>query len=217
MIKKSKYILILIFFLGGYSFLSLLNPDSRENAESFYKVTLPMGLSYVFNMDNTDFVRLVTKYPKGFLAGPIRTRLNRPLYSTLVYPVYKLVLPFMALPQSFEKMIMKNMSHSVYPENWEGVTPRQVAASWLAHILLNLILMGIISMILLGAFEQLKFGVLAFPLAILPLVSTIFKNQVILPHTTIFNLLLPAIAFYLIVKTNNKPLSFMQLFLYPLG
>ncbi|MBU0618897.1 hypothetical protein KKD62_01525 [Patescibacteria group bacterium] len=196
--KRAKHLIAIFVFLLLIAFFSLLQPTSLVGKDCWWYESYTVGrlkLTYPINCDSPEFARLVVKFPYSYGQNPIR--MNRPLYPALAAPVYQLIRSWLKLPPKIVAQITSQLALVSHQSAWQGIVPQDLASAWLSLVIINFILVALAGYWLIQAGQTAGWGQLSLPLSLLMLFSIRLKDYLLLPHTTMFDFLIPAYLFNL--------------------
>ncbi|MBI4574851.1 MAG: hypothetical protein HY722_01150 [Planctomycetes bacterium] len=157
------------------------------------------GLRYAFNWDSPGFVRLVVRYPRGFLEVEWGRQLaHRPLYPTLGWLLYRPLRPLGRwVPEDWTRQVQELAGRGHQPEQWTGLDPGEVVVAWGALVAVNLTLCWLALWLVLGALRECFPPRLALCLTLIPAAHPDTVDYLLVPHTAAFDLLVPALVLFL--------------------
>jgi hypothetical protein len=166
------------------------NPEAHVHDAPFLG-----GVRYAFNADSALFARLVVQFPQGFWNSEQgKVRILRPLYPALGRCVYLPLMPLAHLiPESWAARVQKLKTQTNHPEIWAGVDERSLLVGWAALIAVNFAVCWSSAALTLHALARILPGPQAFCLALLVLFHFDAVDFILVPHSEVFNLLVPAV------------------------
>ena len=202
--REVKIIFITIVLTVVFAVIAFFTPNPKFIGACWWNEKYRLDnivFTIILSCDSPEYMRLVIKFPKGY--DDNNTRLNRPLYPLLAYPVYLLVRPVIKLPENLHQMIIQKMADIKLKNAWANIQGTQILAAAISTIIINIILASLAVYFFLKGLEYGGTGGLKFYFAILIYFSFIFKNFVLIPHTLMFDLLIPAVLFFISMKSLN--------------
>ncbi len=188
--------LLAILLFSGALHLAAPNRSAHLHAAAVGPVT------YAFNADSAAFARIVVRFPEGFTeteAG--RERILRPLYPALGRLAYTALRPLAdRIPDAWLAGAGSLVTQATHRDWWAGIDLREIAAAWAGLVAVNLLLLWGGALLAHAAFSTLWPGAQAFWMTALLLVHFDVVDFVLVPHTEPFNLLVPALALWCIVR-----------------
>ena len=187
---KSGTIVILLIIFTLLSYIVPNYGEVRKVSVGNLEVYIPS------NIDSPDFVFLVTHFPKGFIVS--NTRISRPLYVVMAMIPYTVLKHIIPVPSSISNKILSALSNSERQQLWINTTGKEVAAAWISLLLINFLLTFFTVYLFSKGLERAGLKEFQFFGVLLILLSFKFDTQILVPHTELFDLLLPSYVFYLI-------------------
>lgn len=184
--------------------LHLVRPDRETH---LYEAPMAAGLSYAFNADSPAFARIVVRFPEGLWdCEQGRVRILRPLYPALGRLVYLPLLPLSGLiPDRWAARVSSLMNRANHPEIWAGMDARSVLLAWAALVIVNLGLAFLASLLTMGALARFLPTPEAFWLTPLMILHFNAVDFILVPHSEIFNLLVPALVLDALTRGSGSP------------
>lgn len=172
--------------------LHLARPDRDTHA---YAAPLPGDFTYAFNADSAAFARIVVRFPEGLWdCEQGRVRLLRPLYPALGRLLYLPLIPLApCIPDTLAARVATIKARAHRPEIWAGVDDRRLLLAWTALVGVNLGLALLASWLTLRALGRFLPGPDAFCLCLLAVFHANAIDFILVPHTELLNLLVPAL------------------------
>jgi len=191
-----KKIILLLITAALFSYFIPNYGETREVSVGKYQLYIPS------NIDSPDFVYLVTHFPGGFLQS--NTRISRPLYVAMAVIPYSILKHIIPVPPSINDQVVSALAGSDRSSLWADTSGQEVAAAWGSLLCINFLLAFFALYFIrqglqrAGLKEFQLFGIL------LLLLSFKFDTQILIPHTEMFDLLIPAYVFYLVSPVLGK-------------
>ena len=185
-------IFILCIVLVASACLDLCFPDREQQPKS---VRLARFVSYSYNGDCSEYVKLVVTFPAGLKHSP--ARVLRPLYpavGVLVYQPLRALKPL--LPEDFCRRAAEVMAKNGGDKVWGGMDVRDVVLAWAALIIVNFALYLASLMLIVYSLRQLFSPDISLLLAMYAALHRDVVDYLLLPSAEPFALLLPAILLY---------------------
>jgi hypothetical protein len=194
--------LALACLLSAGMHLAHPNPEAHRHDVSF-----PGGVRYAFNADSALFARTVVRFPRGFWdCEQGKVRIMRPLYAALGRAVY---LPLSAtaplLPESLTFRVRKLKEQTNHPEIWADVDERGLLVAWAALVVVNVAVTWSSGLLILRALARVFSRPSALGLALIALFHFDAVDFILVPHSEVFNLLVPAVTLDALVRGKGRP------------
>lgn len=188
-------------FLAVLLFAGALHLAAPNRSAHLYAASVgPM--TYAFNADSAAFARIVVRFPERFTeteAG--RARLLRPLYPALGRLAYTVLRPVAErIPDAWLAGAKSLVTRATHRNWWAGIDLRDIAAAWAGLVAVNILLLWGGALLAYAAFSTLWPGTQAFWMTALLLVHFDVVDFVLVPHTEPFNLLVPALTLWCLVR-----------------
>jgi len=184
--------------------IHLLRPNREAHS---HDVPLPGGVRYAFNADSALFARDVVRFPQGLWDCDVcKVRILRPLYPALGRIVYLPLSTMRSLvPESLTSRVRRLKETTHHPEMWEGIDERALLVAWGALIVVNLVLSWLSALVVLQALERVFPGAVAFWLTLVALFHFDAIDFIVVPHSEIFNLVVPALVLDALTRGRGRP------------
>jgi hypothetical protein len=179
--------------------LSFFLPSRNEHKQQF---RLAGSLNYVYNGDSGGYALLVVKFPHIYTKRG--TQVNRPLYTILgaaIYQPLRLLKPL--IPKDVAERAQTLAKESALAEVWHGVDMRDLIMAWIALVIVNCAVAFASLWLFYLALSALFDRSAALALALYPLAQRGGIDAILSPHTSVFNLFIPA--FFLYVAASVWP------------
>lgn len=194
--------LLLACSLAGALHLARPNPEAHTHA-----APLIGSIRYGFNADSPLFARLVVDFPHGLWDSEQgKIRILRPLYPALGYCVYLPMSPMASfVPASLTSRVQRLTSQSNHPEIWASVDPRRLVLAWAALVVVNVAISWLSAILTMVALARIFPVAEAFWLALLVVFHFNAIDFMLVPHSEVFNLLVPAVTLAALIHGKGRP------------
>jgi hypothetical protein len=172
-----------------------------------HDVSLPGGVRYAFNADSALFARTVERFPRGFWdCEQGKVRIMRPLYSALGRVIY---LPLSAVaplvPDSLASRVRELKGRANHPEIWADVDERKLLVAWAALVVVNVAVTWLSGFLIVRSLARAGSTSEAFVLALIALFHFDAVDFILVPHSEVFNLLVPAVTLDAVTRGKGTP------------
>jgi hypothetical protein len=196
----ARTVLLALLVTVGSGLLHFARP---VDSATWYRSGLPGGVEYSWNPDSPAFARIVVRFPEEFVLTPGgRARILRPLYVAPGWILYNVAGPIIrpALPGPLVRKVRATMARANHPENWIGIDPEDLTVAWICLVGVNVLIL-VLSLILVYSALSVLFGsALSAALTATAATQVDFVRYVFVPHTEPFNILIPALFLFALVR-----------------